>query len=331
MLNYSYHQKQVVAGKFNRYALFGRLELQLRTVLVQILCFFTFLTPSLLICSTHTYAQDKKCSLQYIPGQTYKCCVSTLINRPTKKPLTFTSVAECSLGKIINLEIYLQRASFTKGSPWSDVSGSKSQKNCMKSPKRCSITGNYNVSNNGIYRTVVVVTVQSTSGRIVTGLTTGYGLAFNKNGDEYPAVMSTRTFDPTLGYTPPFDDYTPSQVARILPLYYDSYRKIGGDFRNSKPHYPCLQLMWRNEIIEFYKRQSWTLPSDKFEAHHIIPLDYSGEAGWGSGITYTEPLPKRPNLKECYAKVKVSKYNLENGVLLAKPDHVKFNKWFEGL
>jgi len=59
--------------------------------------------------------------------------------------------------------------------------------------------------------------------------------------------------------------------------------RLGGDFRNSKPHYACLQLMWRKEIIEYYKRQSWILPSDKFEAHHIIPLDYSGEAGWGSG------------------------------------------------
>jgi len=320
-----------VAGEFNRYAVFGKLEMQLSTTLIKTLWFCTFVTLGSLVSSTHTYAQNKECTLEYTSTSKIQCCTTALINRPNKKHLTYTSVAKCSIGKIVDLEIYLQRASFAKESPWSDVGGSNFKKNCAKSAKKCSISSNFNVSDRGIYRTIAKVRAKRTTGEIAEGMTIGYGLAFNKNGDEYPEVISTRTFDPTLGYTPPFDGYTPSQITKIVPLYHDFYKKIGGNFRNSKPHYACLQLMWRNEIIEFYKRKSWTLPSDKFEAHHIIPLDYSGESGWGNGITYTEPLPKRPNLKECYAKVKVSKYNLENGVLLTKTDHLKFTKWFEGL
>ena len=157
-------------------------------------------------------------------------------------------------------------------------------------------------------------------------------MVFNRKGDEYPEVLSSRTFNSSLGYVPPYDNYKSDRLSKIVPFFYESYTNKFLNFRNSKPHYPCLQRMRRNELIRSYDKQSWSKPSSNFEAHHIIPLEYSGELGWGSAISYSEPLPKVPtNLNECYKKVKVESYNLDNGVLLLKADHQKLSKWWEGI
>jgi hypothetical protein len=146
----------------------------------------------------------------------------------------------------------------------------------------------------------------------------------NKKGVPYPFVKTTRTF--AWGEVYLADNIPVSEKNRYIPFPSGKILLKQPITRKGNPLYACLQFMWKDRLKKLYEKNKWVIPNDN-EAHHIYPVEYGGLNAYGSSIIPSSTLPKVPSDK-CFKEIKVGRYDLDNGVLLLKPDHKKFTDWW---
>ena len=157
-------------------------------------------------------------------------------------------------------------------------------------------------------------------------VTDNFNFYVNKKGIPYPFVKTTGTFN--WGEVYLADDIPKSERNKYVPFPSNKILLKQSITRKSNPLYACLQRMWKDRLEkQYYKQNSWAIPNDN-DAHHILPVEYGGLEAFGYSIDQLSQPPNFPDLDRCFKTIKVGKFNLDNGVLLSKPEYKKFSEWW---